>query len=166
MKMTKQWKVWSMGLSLLAASVSAQALEVGQAVPAVNVMSLSGGEQALNPTAKVTYVDFWASWCGPCKQSFPWMNDMQAKYGKKGLEILAVNVDAKASDAEKFLASNPAQFKVVQDIKGAAAKAYGVKGMPSSYLIVQGKVIATHQGFKETDREELEKAIQGALNGQ
>ena len=60
-------------------------------------------------------VDFWASWCGPCKQSFPWMNDMQARYAGKGLRVVAVNVDQKPSDAQKFLNENAANFDVVFD---------------------------------------------------
>ena len=60
--------------------------------------------------ARLTYVDFWASWCGPCRQSFPWMNQMQDKYGAKGLRVLAVNLDARREDAQRFLAEHPARF--------------------------------------------------------
>ena len=84
---------------------------------------------------KLVYLDFWASWCGPCKQSFPWMNALQEKYKSKGLEVIAVNLDANNEDAQKFLATTPAKFTVAFDSKGRTPLQYGVKGMPTSYLI-------------------------------
>ena len=84
---------------------------------------------------KVVYVDFWASWCGPCRRSFPWMNEMQRKYGPRGFVDRRVNVDKKREDAERFLAQNPAEFTIVFDEAGATPAAYAVKGMPSSYLV-------------------------------
>jgi cytochrome c biogenesis protein CcmG, thiol:disulfide interchange protein DsbE len=112
----------------------------------------------------VVYVDFWASWCGPCKQSFPWMNDMQAKYGSKGLQIVGINLDTKASDADQFLAEVPTNFLVAYDPKGDSAKRYQVKGMPSSFLLgPDGKIIKVHTGFRPEQRKELEDAIVAAL---
>ena len=116
---------------------------------------------------KVVYVDFWASWCGPCKQSFPFMNELQAKYRAQGFEVLAINLDAKRDEADKFLAEVPAQFTVAFDAKGDSAKRFEIKGMPSSYLIGRdGKVAAAHRGFKEQDRRELESRIAQALGPQ
>ena len=113
---------------------------------------------------KVVYVDFWASWCGPCKQSFPWMNDMHAKYAARGLEIVAINVDAKQADAERFLATTPAKFTVAFDAKGVTPKQFAVKAMPTSYLIDgDGKVLLVHAGFRDADRAALEAAIENAL---
>ena len=113
---------------------------------------------------KVVYVDFWASWCGPCKQSFPWMNDMHAKYAARGLEIVAINVDAKQADAERFLATTPAKFTVAFDAKGVTPKQFAVKAMPTSYLIDgDGKVLLVHAGFRDADRTALEAAIDNAL---
>ena len=113
---------------------------------------------------KVVYVDFWASWCGPCKQSFPWMNDMHAKYAARGLEIVAINVDAKQADAERFLATTPAKFTVAFDAKGVTPKQFAVKAMPTSYLIDgDGKVLLVHAGFRDADRAALEAAIDNAL---
>ena len=64
---------------------------------------------------KVVVVDFWASWCVPCRRSFPWMNEMQAKYGDDGLVFLAVNTDNEASEAQAFLDEFPADFKIIYD---------------------------------------------------
>ena len=113
---------------------------------------------------KLVYLDFWASWCGPCKQSFPWMNALQEKYKSKGLEVIAVNLDANNEDAQKFLATTPAKFTVAFDSKGRTPLQYGVKGMPTSYLISpDGKIIMQHMGFNAADRDMLEQKIQSML---
>jgi thiol-disulfide isomerase/thioredoxin len=113
---------------------------------------------------KLVYLDFWASWCGPCKQSFPWMNALQEKYRSKGLEVIAVNLDSNNEDAQKFLATTPAKFTVAFDSKGRTPLQYGVKGMPTSYLISpDGKIIMQHMGFNAADRDMLEQKIQSLL---
>jgi peroxiredoxin len=92
------------------------------------------------------------------------MNEMQQKYGGKGLAIVAVNVDKKRADAEKFLAQLPATFPVVFDEAGTAPAAFGVKGMPSSYLIdARGNVVLVERGFLEGSRGELEERIKALL---
>jgi peroxiredoxin len=91
---------------------------------------------------------------------------MQAKYKSKGFQIIAVNLDAKTDDAMKFLEQVPADFTVAFDSKGQTPRAYGVKGMPTSFLIDRsGKILLQHAGFRPDDREELEKQIQAALEG-
>jgi cytochrome c biogenesis protein CcmG/thiol:disulfide interchange protein DsbE len=113
---------------------------------------------------KLVYLDFWASWCGPCKQSFPWMNALQERYKSKGLEVIAINLDANNEDAQKFLATTPAKFTVAFDSKGRTPLQYGVKGMPTSYLISRdGKIIMQHMGFNAADRDMLEQKIQSLL---
>ena len=145
-----------------------------------NALALSVGDTSPNVTlptstpativdlgklkGKIVYVDFWASWCGPCKQSFPWMNDMHAKYAARGLNIVAINVDVKMTDAERFLATMPAKFTVAFDAKGVTPKQFDVKAMPTSYLIDEnGKVLHVHAGFRDADRAVLEAAIDNAL---
>lgn len=109
---------------------------------------------------KIVYLDFWASWCGPCKQSFPWMNAMHEKYKGEGLIILAINLDSNMEDAYKFLSSNNANFAVAFDNKGATPRIYSVKGMPSSFIISrEGKIIYQHVGFNENDKNKLEQKI-------
>ncbi len=143
----------------------AHALEAGQAVPDIALPGATVAPKLSDLKGKVVYLDFWASWCGPCKQSFPWMNDMQTKYGSKGLQVVGVNLDAKRPDAERFLAENPALFALAYDAKGETARQVGVKGMPTSVLIdADGKVLAIHQGFREQDRAELEAKFVAALN--
>lgn len=146
-------------------SLSAMALSVGEAAPA---FELPGDAAPIKLSAfkgKVVYVDFWASWCGPCKQSFPWLNEMQSKYGAKGFQVIGVNVDAKTAEAKVFLNDVPAKFTVAYDDKGVTPKQFGIKGMPSSVLVdASGKVILQHTGFRDADKAQLEQAIQQALS--
>jgi thiol-disulfide isomerase/thioredoxin len=159
-------KLKIMMLAALLAASSAQALDKGAPAPQFDLPGLDGAVKLAKLQGKVVYVDFWASWCGPCRQSFPWMNDMQAKYGAKGLQIVGVNVDAKSDDARQFLTATPARFAIAFDPQGATPRSYGIKGMPSSVLIgPDGKVLLEHSGFREADRAELESKIQSALGG-
>jgi cytochrome c biogenesis protein CcmG/thiol:disulfide interchange protein DsbE len=115
---------------------------------------------------KFVYLDFWASWCAPCKRSFPWMATLQQRYGAAGLQVVAINVDTKRSDADQFLASTPAAFTVAFDPAGATPKKYAIKGMPSSVLIdPNGKIIATHTGFTADTPAQVERDIELALKG-
>ena len=113
---------------------------------------------------QVVYVDFWASWCGPCRKSFPWMNDLHARYGAQGLKIVAVNLDTERELSAKFLQKYPARFLVAYDPQGAVAETYHVAGMPTSVLIDrQGRLSYIHQGFREDDMPRLEAEIRALL---
>jgi cytochrome c biogenesis protein CcmG/thiol:disulfide interchange protein DsbE len=154
------------GLALALGAASAPALDRGAPAPQFELAGKDGAVQLAQFRGKLVYVDFWASWCGPCRQSFPWMNEMQARYGARGLQVVGVNLDAKAADAHLFLAENPAQFAIAFDPAGATPRAYGIKGMPSSVLVgPDGKVLFEHAGFKAADRAALENRIQQALGG-
>ena len=112
----------------------------------------------------VVYLDFWASWCDPCKASFPWMQKMQEKYEKKGLEVVAINLDKEKKLADKFLKTHPVSFEIIYDPKGENADIFKLKGMPSSIFINKaGKVVGSHVGFKEADKLRLEKKIVSLL---
>lgn len=113
---------------------------------------------------KVVYVDFWASWCVPCRESFPWMNEMQRKYGQQGLQIVAINVDVQRKEADQFLSKYPAGFTVLFDTEGNIAKSYAVKVMPSAYLIDKdGRISARHLGFRDAKKAEVETQIKQLL---
>ena len=113
----------------------------------------------------VVYIDFWASWCTPCRQSFPWMQQIQQRYRADGLEIVAVNVDQSRTDAERFLRAYPTQLRLVFDPKGALATQFDVQGMPTSILIDRrGTARFTHIGFLPMDRVVYESEIQTLLS--
>ncbi len=142
----------------------AWSLDVGALAPSFELPGLKETVKLANLQGKVVYVDFWASWCVPCKQSFPFMNELQARYGAKGLEIVAINLDAKRDDADKFLSQVPAQFTLAFDAKGDSAKRFEVKGMPSSFLVGRdGRVVALHRGFRDEERKEIEALIAQAV---
>ena len=97
---------------------------------------------------QVVYLDFWASWCKPCRKSFPWMNQMQQKYAAQGLQIIAVNLDTEEALAKAFLDKVPAEIPIIYDPEGNIASDYQLLGMPSSYLIDKnGKIRFAHKGF-------------------
>jgi thiol-disulfide isomerase/thioredoxin len=113
---------------------------------------------------KVVLLDFWASWCGPCKESFPWMQRMQQRYGERGLVVVAVNVDHDRALAEQFLRAQDAHLNVVFDPQGQAAERYQVSAMPTSFYVGRdGAVRYTHLGFRAGEREQAERELAALL---
>lgn len=153
--------------SVLALTCSALgAVETGAAMPDCVLSALSNGQDGKlsQYQGKVLYVDFWASWCGPCAKSFPFMNQLNQELGGKGLQIVGVNLDENLDDAKTFLAQYPAEFTVNADISKQCAKDFAVKAMPSTYLIdKQGKVQHIHLGFKPGEADELKKKVEALL---
>jgi thiol-disulfide isomerase/thioredoxin len=122
-------------------------------------------EQAMaQHKGKVVYVDFWASWCVPCRKSFPWMNAIQTKHQEQGFVVLSINLDAEEKLAKIFLQQTPANFAIIYDAKGKLARQFKIKGMPSSYLFDrQGKLISAHTGFNGNKQQQYENEIEQAL---
>jgi len=120
----------------------------------------------LRPYAgKVVVVDFWASWCQPCRRSFPWLNEMTSRYGDRGLVVLAVNTDTEASDADRFLREVPARFPIIRDPAGQLANHYHLPGMPVSLIFgTSGQLLRTHVGFREADRSTREAELTHLLD--
>ncbi|AJQ93723.1 TlpA disulfide reductase family protein [Gynuella sunshinyii] len=132
------------------------------------LMSLSAQAAQLDLTSykgQVVYVDFWASWCGPCRASFPWMQLMHQKYQQKGLTIIAVNVDQEADLAAEFLSKYHPEFNIAYDPDGQLAQEYGVSAMPTSFLIDRnGNIKVTHKGFHKNKVDDYEREIQQLLS--
>ena len=113
---------------------------------------------------QIVYLDFWASWCQPCRKSFTWMNKMQSLYGAEGFTVIAINLDESRLKANKFLQQIPANFDVAFDPRGNTAESYNVKAMPSSYIIDKnGNVIHANLGFRGNDEEKLEAKIRDLI---
>ncbi|MFV1982039.1 MAG: TlpA disulfide reductase family protein [Thiohalomonadales bacterium] len=149
---------------LLLLTLSTNVTASNQKAPDFALKLQSGNITLKELQGKIVYLDFWASWCVPCRKSFPWMNEMHARYKDKGLVILAVNLDKDPELVAKFLRDYPAKFKIAYDPSGKSAEAYKVLGMPSSYIIDrQGNIIETHIGFREKDKAGLEKKISSLL---
>ena len=113
---------------------------------------------------RVVVVDFWASWCVPCRRSFPWLNEMQQRYGDDGLVVIGVNVDNDEQEAQAFLDEYPARFEIVFDRDKTLARKFDVIAMPSSFVIGRdGDTAAKHLGFKVKKQDAYEAAIVAAL---
>ncbi len=133
------------------------------AVAEPRVLSLDEYRASDTPS-RLMYLDFWASWCSPCRQSFPWMNEIQEKYAAEGLRVVAINLDTEAEAAERFLRQVPATFDVVLDPTAEMAKQFEVPAMPTSYLIgMDGTILDRHEGFRVADKADLEASIKLAL---
>jgi len=116
-------------------------------------------------SGKVVVLDFWASWCVPCRRSFPWMNDMQEKYAQDGLVIIAVNVDRDVNNAVAFLEEYPADFEIVYDPDVELAKQFEIEVMPTSFIIDRkGETVERHVGFKVKKQNDYEAAIRAVLD--
>lgn len=115
--------------------------------------------------ASAIWLDFWASWCAPCRLSFPWMADLHQRMAARGLAVVAVNLDARAADAQAFLRARPVPFQIAFDAAGDSARRYRVAAMPTSLLLEGGtlRVRLRHAGFRTADVPALEAAIGAAL---
>lgn len=145
---------------LLSIAMSARAgLSVGDVLPPLKAADFEGSLPDL--TAKVVLLDFWASWCGPCRKSFPELDKLAARHRDKGLVILGVNQDEKPKDMQKFLDRLPVSFPVVFDKAHRLASAIGVPAMPTSVLVGRdGRIALIHAGFQgDEDIRTLEQAI-------
>jgi cytochrome c biogenesis protein CcmG, thiol:disulfide interchange protein DsbE len=160
-------RILSLLLSLLAASAlptwAAGPAESGGAattVPGFSLPTRDGKVEADSLRGKVVLVDFWASWCVPCKQSFPWLHEMHDRYAGKGLRIVAVNLDKQREKADAFLEASPVPFTVAYDPLGKTAEAFRVKAMPTSFLLNRaGELVCTHAGFDRKDAAAFEERI-------
>jgi len=143
------------------ALASEPVLQVGQPPPAIALSDLRGAAVSLEALGgQVVLVDFWASWCVPCREELPLLEALQARHAEQGLKVLAINVDEREKDRGKYLDRHPLALTVLDDSAQAAVAAYQVQKMPTSVLIDrQGLVAAVHYGFTSEDFAELETQV-------
>ncbi len=146
----------------LSAWGAAGAVEVGERAPDFRLAQLGKDARVglADARGKVVFVDFWASWCSPCREAMPQYEKLYASLPHDGFAILAINVDETRADAEKFLAAHPVSYPIALDPAGEVPKAYGLIGMPTSYLIDRNGVVRWRgQGFKAADIDVLRRQI-------
>jgi thiol-disulfide isomerase/thioredoxin len=144
--------------TVLSAIATVVALTFAPSVPgatgakAVPDVTVHAADHSLVPLARfkgqVVLIDFWASWCPPCKTSFPALDALSREFEHRGVQVLAVNVDERRRDADAFLDTHPHSMTVLFDSMGAAPLAFGVRGMPSSFLVDRsGTIRFSHIGY-------------------
>jgi thiol-disulfide isomerase/thioredoxin len=145
-------------------SARAAGLKPGDTFPDLASFKLEGKLPA-SLKDKVVLIDFWASWCDPCKDSFPALNELQKRYGPQGFVIIAVNVDENRADMEAFLKKHAADFTVVRDADQKLVAKVDVATMPSSLLLDRsGKIRFAHSGFRgEETKKKYEQEIESLL---
>lgn len=160
-----KWILTLILIGLLAGSAFGQ-WKVGDPLPDLSEVHLSGPVPDL--AGRVVLLDFWASWCTPCKKSFPVLTALQNEYADQGLIVLAISVDENQAKMEQFLKDNPVPFPVVRDKTQHLVKTAGIEAMPTSYLIdAQGVIRYVHTGFlEESTPAEYEDQIRTLLSQQ
>jgi thiol-disulfide isomerase/thioredoxin len=150
----------------LAAAVALRAeVKVGDAFPGLasaGVVNLAGGDLP-NLEGKVTLVDFWASWCAPCKASFPAMGKLQKDYEGRGVQVVAISIDEKPDAALSFWKKLAPSFTTLHDRSAKLVEQVNVPTMPTSYLVDRaGRVRFVHAGFRG-DLDQVRKEIDSLL---
>lgn len=143
-------------------AATAAELKKGDAFPSLKDFHLEG---TLPDTAgKIVIVDFWASWCGPCKKAMPALKELHAAYKDKGVVIIGVSVDQEKPDMDGYLAKNPMPFSILRDAKGKLAEKANVDGIPATFVIgTDGKIIEAHTGYVASMKKDYSKILDAAL---
>jgi peroxiredoxin len=142
--------------TVLSLTASAGAIAPGAPAPAFQLRSSANTELSLNDLkGQVVLINFWASWCGPCRQEMPVLEQLYRKYKSAGVTLLGVNVEPKTADAEGFLKSTPVSFPILFDPDSKVSRLYEVSGMPSTVILDRsGKIRFVHQGYKPGEESE------------
>ena len=140
----------------LAGSADAASIAPGAPAPAFQLHSSASTDVSLSDLkGQVVLINFWASWCGPCRQEMPVLEQLYKKYKSAGFTLIGVNVEPKSADAEGFLKSTPVSFPVLFDPESKVSRLYEVTGMPSTVIVDRaGKVRYIHHGYKPGEESE------------
>lgn len=162
--MKHQMKLLALWLSLLVSSFAfnpVMSATLDKPAPDFTLKSLTGKNIKLSEQAgNVVMLNFWASWCGPCRKEMPLLNALHKKYEALGFTILGINVEQELKLAKSFLADTPVEFPVLFDTSNTVSQAYEVIAMPTTVLIDRnGKVRYLHKGYKEGDEAKYKKLV-------
>lgn len=162
-RLNKSWFLLTCGVLLVCAGASA--LAPGDLPPPIDIVDQAGHEVDLDDLkGKVVLVDFWASWCGPCKAELPLLEELHKALSSQGFVVVGVNIDRTKKKMQRFLESTPLSFRIVHDPKLEVASRYEPAMMPSSYVIGRdGKIRYIHEGFRKKDAATIESRIKTLL---
>ncbi|HEY6482469.1 MAG TPA: TlpA disulfide reductase family protein [Steroidobacteraceae bacterium] len=137
----------------LLATLPAAAADVKGPAPQFTLTARGGSKLSLAQyKGQVVMLNFWASWCGPCRQEMPLLEDIYRKYSKLGFTLIGVNVEPDSNAANQWLKQTPVSFPVVYDTDSQVSKLYDVAGMPSTVIIDRkGNLRVLHRGYKPGD---------------
>jgi thiol-disulfide isomerase/thioredoxin len=157
----------AVGSALVALGLCApvRAGDPGGAAPEFTLPSRAGTPVSLaSLRGQVVMINFWASWCGPCRQEFPLLDQIHRKYQPLGFAMLGVNVEPDLADAERFLQQTPVGFPILFDPGNAVTRQYGVSGMPTTILVDRkGRVRWLHRAYRPGDEDEYIARIRALL---
>ncbi|MGE3974518.1 MAG: redoxin family protein [Bdellovibrionales bacterium] len=164
----KQMRFFCALLFLFANPSSVEAKNVGETFPLVKIKNLAGTEETsfidLLKTHDLTIVDFWASWCGPCTEAMPFLDQLHSKLKDKKVQVLGVNVDDKSTDPDVKELASKVKFPLLFDEGKKLSQEAGVVTMPTTYILdKKGTILHVHQGFRKGDEKKLEKQVQKLL---
>jgi len=151
--------------ALVALSWPAIATDGSPPAPEFTLADRAGGQLSLSRLrGQVVMINFWASWCGPCRQEFPALDEMYRKYKPMGFTMVGINVESEKADAERFLGARPVSFPIVFDPDNKVSGSYGVSAMPTTVLVDrQGRLRWQHRAYKPGDEAEYIEQIRAML---
>ena len=151
---------------VLLCTLAASAVESGSAAPPFSLPALEGDSaiSLADYPNQVIYLDFWAAWCTPCRKSLPFLDELAGEYGDMGFVVIGVNIDERSDDGRQFLRSFPVSYPIASDADGEILEAYGVRTLPTSFLIDRdGTVRLVHNGFKARDVEPIRNHVRALV---
>jgi peroxiredoxin len=166
LKTKPNFPIAALACALLALAWPASATDGAAApAPAFTLASRDGKPVSLAELkGQVVMINFWASWCGPCRQEFPALDQIYAKYKPMGFTLVAINVESEKADAERFLEKTPASFPILFDPDNKVSGSYGVSAMPTTVLVDRaGRVRWQHRAYKPGDEAKYIEQIRAAL---
>ena len=156
-----QLRIKLLALFLMTLAMVNGSAEVGQAAPEFALPDMSGQPVSLQDYAgEVVLINFWASWCGPCREEMPLLDQLSERYGPMGFTMLGVNVEEDSSLADRFLTGTPVSFPILYDRENAVSELYDVIAMPTTVLVDrQGNIRFVHHGYEAGNENEYQDQI-------